>query len=111
MQVGVHTGFENRNTTELVEFGGMSVVVERTCNQDVEVRRQGVLLKQRYLPLNRVGCCVPGGAAAYPSTVLMTAVPAMAAGVDSELRDMDWIVSLIDARQDVPKLRGPYKKK
>jgi histidinol dehydrogenase len=50
-------------------------------HKDVEVRRRGVLLKQRYLPLNRVGCCVPGGAAAYPSTVLMTAVPAMAAGV------------------------------
>jgi histidinol dehydrogenase len=50
-------------------------------HKDVEVRRPGVLLKQRYLPLNRVGCCVPGGAAAYPSTVLMTAVPAMAAGV------------------------------
>ena len=33
------------------------------------------------LPLERVGICVPGGAAAYPSTVLMTAVPAQAAGV------------------------------
>lgn len=50
-------------------------------HQDVEFRRPGVLLRQRYLPLDRVGCCVPGGAAAYPSTVLMTAVPAMAAGV------------------------------
>ncbi|GAB4137166.1 MAG: histidinol dehydrogenase [Planctomycetaceae bacterium] len=38
-------------------------------------------LQQRYLPLRRVGICVPGGAAAYPSTVLMTAVPAMVAGV------------------------------
>jgi histidinol dehydrogenase len=31
--------------------------------------------------LERVGICVPGGAAAYPSTVLMTAVPAQVAGV------------------------------
>jgi histidinol dehydrogenase len=38
-------------------------------------------LRQRYSPLARVGICVPGGAAAYPSTVLMTAVPAQAAGV------------------------------
>jgi histidinol dehydrogenase len=38
-------------------------------------------LRQRYLPLSRVGICVPGGAASYPSTVLMTAVPAQAAGV------------------------------
>lgn len=41
----------------------------------------GVTLTQRYVPLRRVGVCVPGGAAAYPSTVLMTVVPAQVAGV------------------------------
>ena len=52
-------------------------------HKDVEVTRpNGVSLRQRYLPLRRVGICVPGGAAAYPSTVLMTAVPAKAAGVE-----------------------------
>lgn len=51
-------------------------------SKDVEVRRpDGVVLRQRYQPLERIGICVPGGAAAYPSTVLMTAVPALAAGV------------------------------
>ena len=51
--------------------------------RDVEVRRSnGAVLRQRYLPLERIGICVPGGAAAYPSTVLMTAVPAAAAGVE-----------------------------
>lgn len=50
-------------------------------HQDKELRRPGVMLAQRYVPLNRVGVCVPGGAAAYPSTVLMAAVPAQAAGV------------------------------
>ncbi|MDZ4781974.1 MAG: histidinol dehydrogenase [Planctomycetia bacterium] len=49
---------------------------------DVRVERpHGGYLRQRYLPLSRVGLCVPGGAAAYPSTVLMTAVPAQVAGV------------------------------
>jgi histidinol dehydrogenase len=38
-------------------------------------------LRQRHLPLRRVGVCIPGGAAAYPSTLLMTAVPARVAGV------------------------------
>jgi len=47
----------------------------------VEVPAGGGYLRQRYLPLARVGICVPGGAAAYPSTVLMTVVPAQAAGV------------------------------
>ena len=51
-------------------------------HRDVEVAGlHGSKLRQRYLPLERVGICVPGGAAAYPSTVLMTAVPAQAAGV------------------------------
>ncbi len=48
------------------------------------VRQEGpsrVELRQRYLPLKRVGICVPGGAASYPSTLLMTAVPAQTAGV------------------------------
>ncbi|WP_437206030.1 histidinol dehydrogenase [Planctomicrobium sp. SH664] len=53
--------------------------------RDVAVHRvqdaARIELRQRYLPLRRVGICVPGGAAAYPSTVLMTAVPAQAAGV------------------------------
>ena len=52
-------------------------------HRDVEVAGpHGSKLRQRYLPLERIGICVPGGAAAYPSTVLMTAVPAQAAGVE-----------------------------
>ena len=51
-------------------------------HRDVEIDGpNGGKLRQRYVPLERVGICVPGGAAAYPSTVLMTAVPAQAAGV------------------------------
>ena len=51
-------------------------------SRDVEVPLPGGgCLRQRYLPLNRVGVCVPGGAAAYPSTLLMTVVPARVAGV------------------------------
>jgi histidinol dehydrogenase len=38
-------------------------------------------LRLRFRPLRRVGLCVPGGAAAYPSTLLMTVCPAQAAGV------------------------------
>lgn len=38
-------------------------------------------LRLRYRPMRRVGVCIPGGAAAYPSTILMTVLPAQAAGV------------------------------
>ena len=42
---------------------------------------QGSLLGQKITPLDRVGIYVPGGTAAYPSSVLMNAVPAKVAGV------------------------------
>lgn len=44
--------------------------------------RPGVVLGQRYTPLERVGVYVPGGTASYPSTVLMDVIPAKLAGVD-----------------------------
>lgn len=44
--------------------------------------RDGVVIDEYYVPVARAGCYVPGGRARYPSTVLMTVVPARAAGVD-----------------------------
>ncbi len=43
--------------------------------------RDGSLLGQKVVPLDRVGIYVPGGKAAYPSSVLMSAIPAHVAGV------------------------------
>lgn len=37
--------------------------------------------------------------------------PAMAAGVTSELRDVDWIADLVEKRDPKPGPRGPYKKR
>jgi len=37
--------------------------------------------------------------------------PAMEAGIDTTVRDFEWIVGLIDARAPAPKKRGPYKKR
>jgi histidinol dehydrogenase len=48
----------------------------------VDLHADGTLLGQRVLPLRRVGIYVPGGRAAYPSSVLMNALPARVAGVD-----------------------------
>jgi histidinol dehydrogenase len=42
---------------------------------------EGILAGRMIRPMNRVGCYIPGGRAAYPSTVLMTAIPATVAGV------------------------------
>lgn len=54
----------------------------RQIPQGFELEREkGVILGQKVTPLERVGIYVPGGTAAYPSTVLMNAVPASVAGV------------------------------
>jgi histidinol dehydrogenase len=45
------------------------------------MEREGVELEERVTPLRRVGVYVPGGRASYPSTVVMTVVPAQVAGV------------------------------
>ncbi len=52
------------------------------CGQSWSYRdSDGSLLGQKVTPLDRVGIYVPGGKAAYPSSVLMNAIPAQVAGV------------------------------
>ncbi len=47
----------------------------------IELEHDGVSIRELVIPVDRAGCYVPGGRATYPSTVLMTAVPARIAGV------------------------------
>ena len=44
---------------------------------------EGARVAERWIPIQRVGLYVPGGKAVYPSSVIMNAVPAQAAGVES----------------------------
>jgi histidinol dehydrogenase len=48
---------------------------------DHSYERDGIVVEGRKVPVDRAGCYVPGGRAIYPSTVLMTAIPAKVAGV------------------------------
>jgi len=55
---------------------------ERVLHRDAAMTVTGLHeLRLRYRPMRRVGICIPGGAAAYPSTILMTVCPALVAGV------------------------------
>ena len=49
---------------------------------DVRVEQPGVSIRGMHRAVERAACYVPGGRAVYPSTVLMTAVPARVAGVE-----------------------------
>lgn len=53
----------------------------RQLPADIRHADRGVVLEERHRPMARAGCYVPGGGAAYPSTVIMTSVPARVAGV------------------------------
>lgn len=55
---------------------------QRVPKSWVQFGADGEVLGKRYTPVDRAGLYVPGGRAAYPSTVLMNAVPAKVAGVE-----------------------------
>jgi histidinol dehydrogenase len=59
----------------IADFHRTQVVADHTYERD------GIVVRGRKVPVDRAGCYVPGGRAIYPSTVLMTAIPAKVAGV------------------------------
>lgn len=55
---------------------------ERQVHKDFVLTNQpGILMGQRYTPIEKVGICVPSAPAAFPSTILMNVIPAKIAGV------------------------------
>ncbi len=54
---------------------------ERELDSSWETSRNGVTMGQKVRPIRRAGLYVPGGHGAYPSTLVMSAVPAQVAGV------------------------------
>ncbi len=63
---------------------------------DIKQSSDGIMVQTVLRPLDSVGCYVPGGQAAYPSTLIMTVVPAKIAGVPRIV-----VVSPSDARGKV----------
>ena len=56
---------------------------KQKVNSWITTREDGVILGQKITPIEVSGCYVPGGRAAYPSSVLMNVVPAKVAGVSN----------------------------
>ena len=55
---------------------------EKQVRNSFVINRDGVVMGQKVTPIERVGLYVPGGTAAYPSTVLMDSIPAKLAGCE-----------------------------
>jgi len=60
---------------EKTESAIKSLLKNKTINQD------GIKISKKFIPIQSVGCYVPGGLAKYPSSVIMSVVPAKVAGV------------------------------
>lgn len=71
-----------KNALMLAKKNITSFHEKEKANGFIDAEQKGVLRGQKVLPLKRVGLYVPGGTAAYPSTILMSALPAKIAGVD-----------------------------
>lgn len=69
------TGVLERSLVNIKKFHNMQL------RAGFEYEENGVILGQKVTPVQTAGIYVPGGTAAYPSTVLMNAVPAKTAGV------------------------------
>jgi histidinol dehydrogenase len=65
----------------LVAIENVRAFHERELDRSWEIERVGAVVGQRVRPLRRVGIYVPGGHGAYPSTLMMTAIPALVARV------------------------------
>jgi len=55
--------------------------IKQKQNSWFDASKEGIILGQKIVPIEKVGVYVPGGKAAYPSTVLMDVIPAKVAGV------------------------------
>ncbi len=80
--------YEELNDPELLETIRKAIVNIRSFHEKQKQRSwfdtqdNGIFLGQKVTPLQRAGVYVPGGKAAYPSSVLMNVIPAKVAGVD-----------------------------
>ena len=55
--------------------------------------RPGMILGQRYTPIEKVGICVPRSPVAFPSTILMNVIPAKIAGVKDIVLAIPWFTA------------------
>ena len=82
MQTRANTVPARVRTAIRVAAKNIRAVARRQVPRGWKVRvGAGLTVEQRIVPLDRVGCYVPGGRYPLPSTVLMTAIPATVAGV------------------------------
>ncbi len=64
-----------KSRLEKTEYAVKSILKNKTINTD------GIKISKKFVPIQSVGCYIPGGLARYPSSVIMSVIPAKIAGV------------------------------
>ncbi len=74
------------HVTDCLKVAAANIIKFHTAQKEREMWSievtQGILAGRITRPMDRVGCYIPGGSAVYPSTILMTVLPAKVAGVE-----------------------------
>ena len=79
--------YENVSTKQIKIIKHMKSKLEKSEQavidnlKDIKINSDGIKIKKTILPIDRVGCYIPGGKARYPSTIVMCTIPAKIAGV------------------------------
>jgi len=76
----------DKETIDALKFAAKNIRIfaenQLKTSKDFEINNSGVILGQRSVAMEKVGCYVPGGRYPLPSTALMTIIPAKVAGVN-----------------------------
>ncbi len=83
----IQYAYSQVSKNELAAIKNAKVRLSKTENavkkklQDIKLNIDGIKISKSFVPLNNVGCYVPGGLARYPSSAVMSIIPAKVAGV------------------------------
>ena len=86
-QIEIKKAFSKVSKTELDAIKFTKTRLEKTelaiksMLKDKTIRNDGIIISKQFVPLESVGCYIPGGLAKYTSSVMMAVVPAKIAGV------------------------------
>ncbi len=83
----IRNAYSKVSKTELEALRLAKMRLEKTESRiksllkDITVNHDGIKVSKKFIPLENIGCYIPGGLARYPSSVIMSVVPAKIAGV------------------------------
>jgi len=86
-QIEIKNAYSKISKTELSALRlaksrlGKTESVVKSLLKNITISNDGIKISKKFIPIENVGCYIPGGLARYPSSVIMSVIPAKIAGV------------------------------